>query len=230
MVLVMDLSNLPIVDVPVIQNNVDSSLGSVLGDIESRMPAGHQYRFPDDLVTWAHEATHGLNSNIRNKDIKPGTTPNAFYLLDGKALLLEEPRGLLISQIANRIPTHLRGKIYKLYMIDQQRWWNDRPLYTYDEWVSYANGAATRTDLGIVNRSETVTYMWEMAVYASYATFMAKSDFLNQVLKYLLDRTSVLYYSSTGTPAADEYVSKIKSTGELIDYWTSVGFRFLENI
>ncbi len=230
MVSVMDSNNLPLVDVPVIQKNVSPSLGTVLGDIESRMPPGHIYRFPDDLITWAHETTHGLNSRVRNANYKPGTTPNAFYVLEGKALLLQEPKGLLLSDVARRIPTALRGKIYKLYMIDQQSGWNDRPLYMWDEWVSYANGTAARTDLDIVPRSETVTYMWEMAVYGSYVAILASDDLLDRALKFMLDRTSVLWYSSKNTPTADEYVSKIKSTNGLVDYWASVGFRFLENV
>jgi len=227
---VMDSNNLPFVDVPVIQNNVNPTLGAVLSDIESRMPRGHIYRFPDDLITWAHETTHGLNSRVRNANYEQGKVKNAFYVLDGKALLLEEPRGFLLSDVARRIPTVLRGKIYKLYMIDQQSGWNDRPLYMWDEWVSYANGTATRIDLDIVPRSETVTYMWEMAVYGSYVAMLAKDDLINQCLKFMLDRTSVLWYSSKGTPAADEHVSKIKSTNELVDYWSSIGFRFLENV
>lgn len=226
----MDSSNLPFVDVPVIQNNVPSSLGKILGDIESRMPSGHIYRFPDDKITWGHETTHGLNSRVRNQNVKPGTTPNAFYVLDGKALLLQEPKGFMLSDVARLIPTQLRGKIYKLYMIDQQSGWNDRPLYMWDEWVSYANGAAVRNDLNIVPRSETVTYMWEMAVYGSYVAMMAKDDLLNACCKFMLDRSAVLWYSSKGTDAADAYVAKIKSTNELVNYWASVGFRFLENV
>ncbi len=66
----MDSSNLlHFVDVPVIQSNVSASLGVVLGDIESRMPKGHQYS-AQDKVTWAHETTHGINNSVRNANRK----------------------------------------------------------------------------------------------------------------------------------------------------------------
>jgi len=230
MVLVMDLNNLPFVDVPVIQKNVDSKLGIVLGDIESRMPSRHQYKFPSDLITWAHETTHGLNSNIRNANFQSGKTVNAFYVLDGKALLMEEPKGFGLSDIAPIIPSELRGGIYKMYMIEQQRSWNDRPLYTWDEWVAYANGTATRTDLKIANRNETVVYMWEMAVYGSYVAMKAANQVINDCLYYMLNRTQILYYSSKGTEQADQYLIKVKATNGLIEYWDSIGFRFTENV
>lgn len=230
MVLAMALDNLPVVDVPVIQNNVSPSLGEVLGDIESRMPRGHIYQFPDDLITWAHETTHGLNSKIRNDNRPPGIKTNAFYLLDGKGLVMIEPPGLRLSDVAPLIPRNLRGRIYQLYMIDQQRWWNNEPLYMWDEWVAYMNGTFTRTDLGIESRAETVEYMWEMAVYGSYVAMQAANSTINEAMKYLLDKTNVAYMSSKGTERADRYLSEIKSTNALIDFWASVGFRFLENV
>ena len=50
-----------------------------LADIESRMPAGHIDR-DSDLVTWAHETTHGINSRCR---VWAGSGMNAFYCLSG---------------------------------------------------------------------------------------------------------------------------------------------------
>jgi len=225
----MDLSNLPLVDVPIVQTNVDPSLGTVLGDIESRMPAGHIYR-DADRITWAHETTHGLNARIRNSNFQSGKVQNAFYILNGKALLMDEPKGFRLSDVAPTVPSQLRGDIYKLYMIDQQSGWNDRPLYMWDEWVSYSNGTATRTDLKITNRAETVAYMWEMAVYGSYVALKAADQVINDCLYFMLNRTEVLYYSSKSTEKSDAYLAKIKATDALMKYWDSVGFRFLENV
>lgn len=226
----MDLNNLQFVDVPIIQKNVSPKLGKILGDIESRMPAGHIYKFADDLITWAHETTHGLNANIRNAHYKPGLRFNAFYILDGKAVLLEEPANLKLSTVAPKVPQSLRGKIYQLYMIDQQKYWNDRPLYTWDEWTAYANGTATRTDLKITNRAETVAYMWEMAVYGSYIAMHTTEPAIRDMLRYLLDRTQVLYYSSKSTEQSDAYLQIVEQTPELIEYWGSVDFKFLRNV
>ena len=226
----MAYDNLKFVDVPIIQNNVNSRFGDVLGDIESRMPRGHQYS-DRDLITWAHETTHGLNAKVRNEYYEPGKYINAFYVLEGKALIMDEPTHIRISQAAPLVPTELRGQIYDLYMIKQPKGgWDDRPLYTWDEFTAYTNGSMTRTNLKIVERAETVKFMWEMAVYGSYVAMIAERDIINEGLRFLLDRASIGYYSSSGTEGADAYIEKIKDTNKLIDYWASIGFRFLENV
>lgn len=226
----MPYDNLTFVNVPVIQSNVDARFGIVLKDIESRMPKGHQYS-DRDLITWAHETTHGLNAKVRNEHYQPNRVINAFYVLEGKALVIDEPTHIRISQAAPQVPSSLRGQIYDLYMVKQPRnGWDNRPLYMWDEFTAYTNGSMTRTDLKISTRAETVKFMWEMAVYGSYVAMIAERDIINEGLKYLLDRASIGYYSSTGTNDADEYLSKIKDTKKLMDYWASIGFRFLENV
>lgn len=230
MVSKMPYDNLKFVDVPVVQNDVDTKFGTILCDIESRMPRGHQYS-DKDLITWAHETTHGLNSKIRNEHYEHGRTINAFYVLNGKALVMDEPTHIRISQVAQQVPASLRGQIFDLYMIKQpQNGWDDRPLYTWDELTAYTNGTLTRTDLKISSREETVKYMWEMVVYGSYMAMVAERDIINEGLKYLLDRASVAYYSSYDTNDADDYILKIKDTNKLVDYWNSIGFRLLENV
>lgn len=230
MVLVMAYDNLTFVDVPVVQNNVDKSLGAVLGDIESRMSKGHQYS-SSDRITWAHETTHGINSKVRNAIYKPDESKNAFYVLEGKALVLREPTHITITQVASKIPQQLRGGVYQQYMVNQAKGWNDRPLYIMDELSAFTNGSMTRTDLKITDRAETVSYMWEMAVYSSYVAMHSKMEELGDGLKFLLDRVAVCYYSSSNLQSfVDEYITKVKDTKELIDYLASVGFRFLENV
>src|SRR5690606_38202965 len=78
----------------------ESSLGKVLSDIECHMPAGHIYR-DSDKITWGHETSHGLASNIRQKFSRGngawrtvGGKPsyvsfariNGFYVLDNRAV------------------------------------------------------------------------------------------------------------------------------------------------
>lgn len=233
--------------------SVSPTLGKVLGDIESKMPSGHPYS-DSDRITWGHETTHGINANVRNANFVSGKVFNAFYVLEGKALLLEEPK-LKIQDAAPNVPSSLRGDIYKLYMVDQATnamesqasdcsnmcqlayadeitatGWNDRPLYLFDEWVSYQNGTAVRNDLAISDRAETVAFMWEMAVYSSYMLMLDNNDERKEALKWMLDRSCILYYSSASTGKADAYLEKVKNTKSLIDYWKQCGFEFLENI
>jgi len=124
------------IDVPVLRPMEQCRGSTVLADIESRMPAGHQYAFPSMPMTWAHETTHGLNSNLRSG--KPGV--NAFYVLNGKAMVIREPKGRL-SSVAQLIPPSLRGPSFYLYLIEQRRYWDDTPTYLCDEWTAYINGS-----------------------------------------------------------------------------------------
>lgn len=141
----------------------DLRLGDVLSDIRSHINDGGYYN-DSDLITAAHETTHGINSNIRN-ELYDGRSINAFYCLNGKACVLFEPK-TRIEYVAKNVPPSLRGSVYKLYLVDQAAsGWGDRPLYLLDEWVSYTNGSAARKDLKIATRAETVKYMFEFNVY-----------------------------------------------------------------
>jgi len=105
-----------------------------LGDIESHLKAGHPYK-DRDLITWAHEGTHGINSNIRNGYSRYGVA----YVLHNTAFVSPEP-DFKLSVVADAVPLHLRGISYNLYLISQQRYWNDQPLYILDELSAYLNG------------------------------------------------------------------------------------------
>jgi hypothetical protein len=64
-----------------------------------------------------------------------------FYLLQDKAIMLENPSGT-ISAAAKLVPANARYSRYNLYMVKQAASWNNEPLYIFDEWVAYRNGAA----------------------------------------------------------------------------------------
>ena len=113
----------------------DSRLGKTLCDIECRMPPGHVYR-DNDLVTWAHETTHGINSRVR---CEVGGMVNAFYCLNGWVGIYREPN-FRKSQVCAFVPANLRGLGWETYMAGASSW-DDRPLYILDEWVAYINGA-----------------------------------------------------------------------------------------
>ena len=207
-----------------------SNLGKVLSDIESHMPANHMYR-DKDKITWAHETTHGLASNIRQKYSSGGLVElieglqvyksadriNGFYVLNDRAIVLHEPNGTL-SQVAKTIPSDLRGDVYDLYFRKQVASWDSCPLYTCDEWVAYSNGSATRADLKISDRAETVQYMMEFSLYAICMTKACNPDQdVKEFVKWHVERTVGLMRDnqSLGNSKAVAYWSKVKGNTEI---------------
>lgn len=63
-----------------------------------------------------------------------------FYLLQDRAVMLTNPPGT-ISEAARLVPASARYGRFNLYMVKQAVSWNNEPLYVYDEWVAYRNGA-----------------------------------------------------------------------------------------
>lgn len=114
----------------------------ILRDVTSRCDARtRQEMYSSDSETFAHECTHGLNSIIRNsfwgpggssKD-KDGNYVNAFYVGDGKCVVLREPR-LRISQVRQYVRTSHPTPSLTLSS------WETRPLYLCDELSAYING------------------------------------------------------------------------------------------
>lgn len=160
-----------------------------VADIESHLPKGHPYR-DADLITYVHEGTHGINSLLRAEFNCPG-----FYVLKDRAYILPEPATTL-TKVAKVIPVSLRGDVYRLYLIDSRRWWNNQPSYMFDEWVAYANGADARQQLGIKNRQETVHYMLEFCVYSACVTCYTDDLQTRAFYKWQLERSMKLYRAS----------------------------------
>lgn len=94
-------------------------------------------------MTCAHETTHMINSELRNK-YRQETAINAFYLPTGWAFVTHEPNIRKI-QAANFIPDNVRGYRYNTY-ITGAREWDKQPLYIIDEWCAYINGALVGID------------------------------------------------------------------------------------
>jgi hypothetical protein len=115
--------------------------GDVLQDIVQHLPTsyGDQYYF-DEPITWAHETTHGINSELRNYHNNTGKRANGFYVLANRGVILVEP-DLRKSDANMYVPQKLRGFRYETYMSGQQAW-DDTPTYIFDEWVAYTNGGA----------------------------------------------------------------------------------------
>lgn len=114
--------------------------GADLIDIGRHLPASYGSTYwSTDPVTAAHETSHGIHAHLRNYETPMSSGWNAFYVLDNKAAFVREP-AILKSDIKTRIPPVLRGPRYQLYLVEQTAW-NDRPLYVFDEWNAYINGA-----------------------------------------------------------------------------------------
>ena len=123
------------------QNLSDPSWGVQLTDIARHLPAqyGQQYWFPGDGLTSGHETTHGIQAHLRNYEAPQDRRYNAFYVLHDHAAFVAEPN-MRKSDIAPYIPASLHGDRYATYITGQTDW-DDTPLYVFDEWNAYTNGA-----------------------------------------------------------------------------------------
>lgn len=158
---------------PSIRSVSADGIGVVLADIESHMPAGHHFK-SSNLITWAHETTHGINSNLRNK-YRGSKKINAFYVLEDRAVIIEEPN-TTIGEISKQVPSNWRGDSYNLYLVKQRRDWDKEPLYLFDEWVAYTNGAACRKDLGMTEQGSELVFASEFVGYALCLAYTVKKD------------------------------------------------------
>jgi hypothetical protein len=118
----------------------EASWGTDLIDIARHLPEeyGDTYWF-DEPVTAAHETSHGIHAHLRNYENDTGERVNAFYVLDDRAALVVEP-DIRKSDVNPHVPAALRGPRYDLYLEGQDAW-DDTPLYLFDEWNCYINGA-----------------------------------------------------------------------------------------
>jgi hypothetical protein len=117
--------------------------GSVYADVLSHSkdsPFGNGH----GRATNVHETAHGIHSYLRMQHSRGGTKINGFYVLDGRAVIIEEPN-MRKSRVAEFVPQNLRSYRYPTY-ITGQRAWDDTPLYIYDEWSAYVLGGMTNVD------------------------------------------------------------------------------------
>lgn len=187
---------------PPVRQFYDAKLGKKLSDIESHVPAVHIYR-DNDCVTHCHETTHFINSNIRNQYKTDG-----YYLFGNAAAIFKSPK-VTIKQIAAK--TKYRGSTYNLYLIQQQRYWNNDPLYILDELTCYSNGSWVGIELNL-NRSESLTFALEFCFYAKalqetideYDPNYSDKTRLWQFIDWHTRRTFALVKISKGTKMAND--------------------------
>lgn len=181
----------------------DPSWGDFLTDIENHLPEkyGITYRATCKL-TWAHETSHGIHAHLNMTYRKEGDKDRSygFYVGNNKVAMIPQPK-IRITNVAETIPKALRKMRYQLYLVDQAKSWNADPLYLFDEWNAYVNGAITGVELGkrgkaaaIENPQHTkvdsILGSLEFTVYAIYVCMTAK-DLDNQYdFKQLLEFTA----------------------------------------
>ncbi len=156
--------------------------GDFLTDIARHLPTRYGDRYySDDRITHAHETTHGINSHISNHLHRGRQPAYGFYVGHNQAVLLSGPQ-IKLSQVAALIPASLRGSRYQLYCIDQQKYFEDHPLYLFDEWVAYTNGAHAGVELAEkkqldLPRNDALIGPMEFSIYAlAVAAAVQKHD------------------------------------------------------
>lgn len=150
------------VNVPQIRQ-MPANMPSILADVESRLP-DDRYRTAGESVTnWVHEGTHGINSRLRNPH--PNGTHNGLYVLNGRAVILREPK-VGISTVARYVPVERRDETFRTYFLESGSQWQSQPLYLLDEWVAYTNGTAAGIESG-TRDAESCENMLEFATFAT---------------------------------------------------------------
>jgi hypothetical protein len=206
----------------------DPGWGKTLTDIVNHEAPGDSNPY-EDKVTKAHETSHGIHSYIRNNMNTSGKRTNGFYVLQNRAVLIEEPR-MRKSQIGPFVPASLRGPRYSTYVTGQIAW-DDTPLYVWDEWNAYVNGGDTGVDLVLSGLwkggwRDAVAGQIEFNVYA-LATAMAVKTHdpqyfsshhqFTEFLAFNLKRSMTSFSLGAAMPQfawdeQDRYYKKIKSS------------------
>ena len=182
----------------------------IIADIDSQLQEGHPYA-DEDKVTHTHEGTHGINSRLRKIHRSPG-----FYLLKGKALILDaEPLGTLAG-VANVVPPSVRGDVYQLYLVQSRRYWNEQPSYMFDELTGYTNGAIARKELGIERREETVRYAAEFMIYSACVPYASREENMNlkESLRTMLERARKVgarKFLDLSNPDCDKFIEFLRA-------------------
>lgn len=197
------------VDVPTIR----AAWPGVAGDVAAR--ARNPFGISQGYVTQTHEDTHEINSNVRNRKGLGGTGQvNAFYVLDGKAVVLAEPLPLTLNDIADSLPVALRGTRYRAHLLTPQRdgrfkngqayeGWTE-PLYVFDEWSAYLNSGYCHVIMGdggvntMVQAMEFFGYSMQLLILVEdFKLRNPRWEYdvagMKRVVKYQAERTSRLF-------------------------------------
>ena len=142
-------SNLIILPLAVQKPVAGNGWGSALTDIVRHIPTmyGTQYDVPDDLVAWGTIGTLGIDSYLRSYQNVTGKRADGFYLMKDRFALVVEPTTTRVSNVAQYVPTSLRGSRFQSYLVDQAITWDDTPTFILDQWNCETNGSEVAVEL-----------------------------------------------------------------------------------
>jgi hypothetical protein len=113
--------------------------------------------------------------------------------------MIPQPK-IRITNVAEVVPQSMRLSLFQLYLVDQTKSWNTDPLYLYDEWNAYVNGAMTGVELGKRgkaaalppghNSTNSMLSCLEFNVYAIHLCMTAKDLDKTYDAKQLLEFTA----------------------------------------
>lgn len=145
------------------QSNISGALGDIFDHTPPKLDIEPSLYHDDiDKITSAHETTHLIHARL-----KIARKKDTFYLLKNRAFSTTSPK-ITLKQVADSVPEDKRGKVYGLYLVEQQKYWNDRPLYIIDELVAYINGTIVGLEINDIRRAkDSFNKVEEMWVYAA---------------------------------------------------------------
>lgn len=233
---------------------------SVYADAVNHCKTYRNFLVNNSVTSSVHELSHGIASEIRNSrvsfstldDPPPGDSykvmlqpvgaqgrTNGFYLLEDRAIVLEEPN-IRKKDCIKYIPPSMRDYRYKLY-VQGQTAWDDTPLYIFDEWIAYANGAACVIDLDTNYKDGSTDYIYGPVEFIAYAVgILMAADAANSLNQKLIDfslwhfdRVVKLYTAGIKIlpwAAADKCMDKLKNSPDCKDIrdflLNKIGFSF----
>lgn len=128
------------------ERNSRNPTGNALRDIVQHLPNDQvDYYCDPDLITCAHEVSHGIHAELRNYFNPTSQRSNAFYILQDRACFVAEP-DILKHDATPFVPAALHEFRFETYVSGQDAW-DDTPLYLWDEWNAYVNGGEAALSL-----------------------------------------------------------------------------------
>ena len=189
------------------QSETLTDIVSHLSDADYKNVQFDQHGHRVDLITVGHEGLHFLNAAIREKGC------HAIYLTNDYAVQIPIPK-CTIADVVENVPAIEQGKVFELYLINSQEWWNDDVIYLFDEAAAYVVGSRIREELGWTNRTETIRYAVELCNYCRIAVetikkkdpeFDAKQ--LDEVLELLVSQLRLINPDLDDWPNGSKLIS-----------------------
>lgn len=191
------------------------------GDARNHCVNYNYYSVPNNKITSVHECCHGIASQIRQ-----GRT-NGFYLLEDRAIKLDEPQGKK-SDCIKFIPPNMRYGRFQMYVAAAKDW-ESYPLYIFDEWVAYLNGAKCMlyyAERGS-NEGRNTDYLFGPIEFATYgiATLLAHPQReLEEFTRWLCSETESVYLKGKDVfkwADADKCYAQLKNDKDFSQFFTN---------